>query len=63
MNNIVDMQYLTAIEDKARAELENFVQNNMATLNVIRLAKLGLIASQGQPTAFSAQPEHPADEE
>jgi hypothetical protein len=46
MNQIVDMDYLTAVENKARAELDTFTQNNMNTLNVIRLAKLGLIAEQ-----------------
>ena len=66
MNQIVDMDYLTAVENKARAELDMFTENNTRTLNVIRLAKIGLLASEGQvfkPTAFTDQPALPADEE
>lgn len=45
---VVDMDYLNAVEAKARGELDQFLQNNSNTLNVLRLAKLGLIAEQSQ---------------
>lgn len=52
---VVDMDYLNAVEAKARAELDTFTQNNSNTLNVLRLAKLGLIAEQSGLAMQAAQ--------
>lgn len=50
---VVDMNYLNAVEAKARGELDQFLQNNSNTMNVLRLAKLGLIAEQASSAAYN----------
>lgn len=59
---IVDMDYLNAVEAKARGELDQFLQNNSNTLNVLRLAKLGLIAEQANSATYHETDTDPQSE-